>query len=67
MVSITSRVAGKHPQTTYTVLQKFLQQEWDFVQRVTPYIETAFQIIEDSLRDVFLLALLKGGSPHIPS
>ena len=30
------RVACKHPQSAYAGLQKSLQQEWAFVQRVTP-------------------------------
>ena len=35
-VNILSRVAQKHPQSAYAGLQKSLQQEWAFVQRVTP-------------------------------
>ena len=37
------RVEGCHPQTSYTGLQKSLQQEWAFVQRVTPGIGPEFQ------------------------
>ena len=35
-VKVLAGVAHKHPQSAYAVLQKSLQQEWDFVQRVTP-------------------------------
>ena len=34
-VRTLSGVARKHPQSAYTGLQKSLQQEWAFVQRVT--------------------------------
>ena len=37
-----SGVARKHPQSTYSGLQKSLQQEWAFVQKVTPNIGTPF-------------------------
>ena len=35
-VKILTRVAPKHPQSAYAGLQKSLQQEWAFVQRVAP-------------------------------
>ena len=35
-VSVLAEVAHKHPQSAYAGLQKSLQQEWAFVQRVTP-------------------------------
>ena len=35
-VKVLAGVAHKHPQSAYAVLNKSLQQEWDFVQRVTP-------------------------------
>ena len=59
-VQTISGVARKHQQSTYTGLQKSLQQEWEFVQRVTPYIGDAFRMVETSLWDVFLLYLLQG-------
>ena len=40
-VETLSRVSCKHPQSAYAVLQKSLQQEWSFVQRVTPGIGNA--------------------------
>ena len=33
---ILAGVALKHPQSAYAGLQNYLQQEWAFVQRVTP-------------------------------
>ena len=50
-------VAKRFPQTAYAGLQKSLQQEWQFVQRVTPGIGAAFAAIEASIRDRFLPAL----------
>ena len=40
----------KHPQSTYTGLQKSMQQEWAFVQPVTSDIEDAFGLVEEALR-----------------
>ena len=59
-------VAGKHPQTAYVGLQKYLQQEWDFVQRVTQDIGTAVHPMEDDLRDAFLPHLFKGATLQTP-
>ena len=39
-------VACKHPQSAYAGLHKSLQQEWAFVQRVTPGIGDAFGPLE---------------------
>ena len=36
------RVARKHPQSAYAGLQKSLQQEWAFMQQVTPGIGDEF-------------------------
>ena len=47
-------------------LQKYLQQDWSFVQRVTPDIGMAFQVVEDSLRDIFLPDLFQGATAQIP-
>ena len=59
-VAIMAGVAGKHLQTAYAGLQMSLQQEWAFVQRITPAKEIAFHPVEDMLRDVFLPAIFKG-------
>ena len=42
-------LSGNHPNTTHMGLQKSLDQEWDFVQRVIPDIGTAFQNVQDEL------------------
>ena len=36
-------------------LEKSLQQEWEFVQRVTPGINNAFGPVEKALRETFVL------------
>ena len=56
-VAILAGVALKHPQSAYEVLQKSLQQEWDFVQRVTPGVGAAFGLVEEALQEVFVPAL----------
>ena len=58
-------VAHWHPQTTYTGLKKYLQQECAFLQRVTPGIGMAFQTVEDELQDTLLPALFQGAMSQI--
>ena len=53
-------VSRKHPQYAYAGLQKSLQHEWAFVQRVTPGIGDAFGPVDRSLRKTFLLSLCQG-------
>ena len=65
-VATLAGVARWHPQTAYTGLQKFLHQEWAFVQRVTPDIGMEFQVAEDALRGIFLLHFFQGATKHIP-
>ena len=52
-----SDVYHKYLQSNYTVLQKSLQQEWAFVQWVTPDIQDAFGPVEADLRDALMPAL----------
>jgi hypothetical protein len=51
----------RHPQYANARLQKALQQEWQFMQRVVPNIRDdirdEFSDVEDALVDLFLLAL----------
>ena len=42
------------------VMQKPHQQNWTFVQYVTPGIGMSFQAVEDELRDTFLLSFFQG-------
>ena len=53
-------VAQNHPQSAYAVLQKSFQQEWTFMQRVTPGIGDAFGPAEQALWETFIPALLQG-------
>ena len=48
LVAIMNGVNSKHPLTAYAVLQKFFQQEWDFLQCVTPDIGTEFHTISST-------------------
>ena len=50
----------KHPQSSYPGMQKLLQKEWEFVQRVTPNIGDAFGPVETALWDAFMPALFQG-------
>jgi hypothetical protein len=65
-VTTLAKVCKRYPQLAYAGLQKSLQQEWQFLQRVTDGISTEFQAVESSLKDDFLPALLgqsKVGQP----
>ena len=64
-VSILARVVVKHLHTAYAGLQKFLQQEWGFMQRLTPGIGAEFQPVEEVLCKAFLPALFKRDTSHI--
>ena len=55
-----------HPQTAYESLQKYLQQEWAFMQRVTLGIGMAFQPVEENLQDTFIPALFQRVTSQIP-
>ena len=55
----------RHPQTAYAGLQKSLQQDWSFVQRVTLDIGNAFQAVEDELRETLLPVLFQGVTSQI--
>ena len=66
-MAILSGVALKHPQSTYAGLQKSLQQEWAFVQRVTPGVGAAFGLVEEALWEVFLPALFQGLKEGLPT
>ena len=59
-VKTLSGVTRKHPQSTYAGLQKSLQQEWTFLQWVTPGIGDDFGLVAQALRETFILALFQG-------
>ena len=52
-------VYRKHPQSPYARLQNSLQQEWVFVQRVTPGIGDAFVPVEEALQETLFPALFQ--------
>ena len=60
------RVSRKHPQSSYAGLQKSLQQEWAFMQWVTPGIGNAFNPVEKALREIFFPALFEGLAEGAP-
>ena len=74
LVQTLSVVAHKHPQSDYAGLQKSLQQEWTFVQRVIPDIWGTFRPVKTPLQYALLLTLFQGvgegtteqGVTHLP-
>ena len=66
MVNVLAAVSHKHPQSAYVGLQKSLQQEWAFLQRVTPGVGEAFGPVEEALREIFVPALFKGLKEGVP-
>ena len=65
-VEILAGVSRKHPQSAYAGLQKSLQQEWAFVQRVTPGIGDAFRPVETALKENFVPALFEVLGDGVP-
>ena len=65
-VAILSGVSRKHPQYAYAGLQKSLQQEWDFVQRVTSGVGDSFGPVEEAIKETFVPALFEGLQEGVP-
>ena len=59
-VNVLAGVAHKQPQSAYAGLQNSLQQEWDFVHRVTLGVGEASVLVEEALREIFVPELFKG-------
>ena len=59
MVETLARVSSKHPHSAYAELQKSLQQEWAFVQRINPGIGEAFDPVDKALQETFLPELFE--------
>ena len=60
-------VSRKHLKSAYAGLQKSLQKECAFVQRVTPVIGDAFGPVEKALRETLLPEIFEGlgeGAPE---
>ena len=66
-IATLAGVALKHPQSAYAGLQKSLQQEWDFMHRLTPGVGAAFAPVEEALWEVFLPALFQGLMEGLPT
>jgi hypothetical protein len=56
-----SKVVGRYPQAAYAGLQKSLQQEWQFLQRVTNGLSDEFEVVEEVLAENFLPSLFGNG------
>ena len=56
-IGALAQAAHKYPQTTYAAMQKSLQQEWQYVQRVVKNTSNSFTPVEEALHQVFLAAL----------
>ena len=65
-VAILAGVARNHPQSAYAGLEKSLQQEWEFVQRVTPGVGDSFGPVEKALKETFVPALFEGLREGMP-
>ena len=65
-VEIFAGVTQKHPQSDYAGLHKSLQQEWAFVQRVTPGVSNVFGPVKTALKDTFVPALFEGLREGVP-
>jgi hypothetical protein len=52
-------VADTYPQSAYAGLQKSLQQEWQFVQRVVEGIGESFTDVQKAITECFLPALFR--------
>ena len=59
-VSILAGIARNTPKSAYAGLQKSLQQQWAFVQRVTPGVGNSFVPVETDLKENFVPALFEG-------
>ena len=50
VVEVVAEVSRFVPQSTYAGMQRTLQQEWTFVQRVVPNIDAFFKPLESSIQ-----------------
>ena len=66
-MAILVGVARKHPQSAYAGLQKSLQQEWAFVQRVTPVVGDSIGPVETALKETFFPELFEVMHEGVPS
>ena len=57
-VTALGRIVKHFPQTAYTGLVKALQNEWNFLQRVTTGHSSLYEPIDKAIREDFLPALI---------
>ena len=65
-VQTLAGVARKLHQSAYAGLQKSLQQEWAFMQRVTPGISNSFGPVEEEIKTAFITELFHGMGDGAP-
>lgn len=56
-VEAVAEVLSYVPQLAYACIQRAFQQEWSFIQRVVPNIDTYFKHFESSIQSKFFLKL----------
>ena len=56
-ISKLAGAAHAYPQSAYSALQRSVQQEWQYLQRTTPDIESCFAPLEMAIQGEFLPAL----------
>ena len=66
-VNVLAGVAHKHLQSVYVGLKNSLQQEWAFVQRLTPGVGGAFGPVEEALQEIFFPAFFQGLLERLPT
>ena len=65
-VKILAGVALKQPQSAYAGVQKSLQQEWAFMQRLTLGVGDDFDPVEVGLKEIFVPALFQSLREGVP-
>lgn len=64
-IKALAKVARRYPQTAYAGLQKSLQSEWMYLQRVTDRVSDDFAPIERAIQEDFLPALFDATKEEI--
>lgn len=64
-VKALAKVCSKEPQHAYCALVKYMQHEWQYIQRVIPGIENEFGPLQEAIRNHFIPALT--GRPDLPA
>ena len=66
-VEVLSGVVLRHPQTVYSSMQKYLQQDWAFFQHVTPHIGEELYPVEEALENSFFPDLFWWARAKVPT